>query len=304
MSTDQNRMRDIDWQMQLLDHQLTPGSTASLNLFYENRNMYYHNISDILIQTSWNMSDQYIYDVNIEIDPMTGVKLPSLELDIPQGLGGKQSIWIGAHVAGHNKYSDELIDRSDYWVECPLPLNINYRSYNAFVSRSNHPRDEKISDAVQNQIRDWGFETYTLFDNVEDPLDHIINGAKNADCLFGIAMPRHETVKGENIHFLYLDSETGMALARDIPVVIFKHESVSPYGAPNECWTIEFNDPNSDDFKSALSEAMLFVRRTIKEDKQQEFLNKVVNIGGAMGVGALIASKWGTGDGSDNAEVE
>lgn len=231
-------------------------------------------------------------DVDIKVEPMSEINLPNFDIDLPQGLGGEQSITFGVEVAGHNEYNNRKIEADTYWAEGPLFLHLNYDTYRAFVSRSNHPNDVQISDSIQNNIRRWGFETDTLFTDVDDPVSEIVSDAKNADCLFGIAVPRYETLGGESPQFHYLDGEAGMALVREIPVVIFEHEQVDLKGIPKECFRIEFSDPQSDNFRTAFSEVMMLVRETIQNNKQSEFIQKVVKVGGAMGVGALLAGAF------------
>lgn len=85
-----------------------------------------------------------------------------------------------------------------------------------------------------------------------------------------------------------------MALVREIPVIIFEHEQVDLKGLPQECFCVEFNDPNSDDFEQAFNEVMLWVRQTIRENKQDEFIKTVLKVGGAMSVGALLAAGLGS----------
>lgn len=293
MSINHHGMREIEWEVRLYNNQILPGRTAQLEFTYANKNRYHHRITRILIRPSWDIDHEYLIDVDIEVDPMSEINIPNINVEIPQGLGGTQSFYFGVEMFGHNRYNDNVTANDILWTEDPLVLNIKSRIYRAFVSRSNHPNDVEVSDTIQNKIRSWGFETDTLFTDVDDPVGEIVNDAKNADCLFGIAVPRYQTRGGESPQFHYLDSETGMALVRDIPVVIFEHEDVDLKGIPRECFRVRFNDPTSSEFNQAFNNTMLLIRRTIQKNNQKEFISKALKIGGAMGVGSLAALAFG-----------
>lgn len=289
MLSNNRGMREIEWTVYLDSHQLSPGQKERFGFSYENNNRYHHKISKVFIQPSWETEHSYSINTDIEVDPMSSVRLPNFVLDLPVGLGGSQSVHFGVEVAGHNKYRNVMTYYDTFWAEDPLFFDINHKTHRAFVSRSNDPNDVELSDTIQNKIRHWGFETDTLFTDADDPVSEIVRDARGADCLFGIAVPRYETRSGERPQFHYLDGEAGMALVRDIPVVIFEHKSVDLKGIPRECFRIEFNDPNSEEFNQAFVKTMLWIREIIEENKQEEFVEKAIKVVGAMGLGAFIA---------------
>lgn len=292
-------MQPIDWTINLESRPLSPGRSENLNFHYVNRNKYTHVISDILLEPSW--SDQrYGFNVDISVGPMEEADLPPTQLEIPKGIGGDQNVLFGVVIEGVNKYTKEQIGQATFWSDNPLSLNVSASTFTAFVSRSNHPKDEAITNLVHNRIRDWGFQTETLFQNVDDPISWLSNNIGRADCLFGIAVPRYQTIQGDRPQFHYLDAETGMALNRDIPVVIFEHADVDLKGIGKECLRVEFGEPNSEDFQRTLNSIMPQIREAIRQNRQSEFRQKVLKVGGAMLAGAILGG--GVGSGSEAGE--
>lgn len=304
-------MRDIEWQVEMnarsvgsttriTQSRIYSGATVHLRFSYANRNRYSHQINNIWVEPTWDPNHRYEKSVDVEVDSMSEEYLLPIQLDVPRGVAGNHGIKFGVNVRGHNQYSEDVTPYTEIQSQEKLPLNINSKTYDAFVSRSNDPKDVETCDRIQNKIREWEFETHTLFSDVDQPVEWIMDKILDVDCLFGIAVPRYQTVEGERPQFHYLDGETGAALARELPVVIFKSSDVDLKGIPNECMLIEFHDPDEETFEKALASVIPQVRRAIQQNRQTQFVKKALQVGSVMATGVAV-ERLGllSGDSSD-----
>jgi hypothetical protein len=170
--------------------------------------------------------------------------------------------------------------------------------YKVFLSRGIHFDDRIIGNPIAQMLREWGLDPSTVGIDIPAPAritPQIIDcEIGNSTGLVAIATPRSIDQSTHTYKTLeWLHGETGMAFARQKPILILKDRDVNLGGLPSYLppnTQLEFDPYNLNDLKRRLSLAILWFRESIERKNTADFYGNLKNlaIGGLAAFGSAV----------------
>jgi hypothetical protein len=170
--------------------------------------------------------------------------------------------------------------------------------YRAFLSTSIRPQDQPLVDVLRSVLDGQGFECITVGLDVSAPESTAETAKKEmerCECLIVLATKRFDAQDvhtGDPVSLAsgWIDSETGMAHMRGIPITSFKDQAVQLQGllAANITQWFAF-DPRQETFVAYLLRNQPLVRSHLSEVKRR--IDEARDRNRATWIGRLL--KWG-----------
>ena len=274
-----------------------PGESALASFWLENTGDTYLYLSELKLDFDFGTYD--LENIGGIIPPRVNKFLGNVRLLLPENVVGRKIFTIKYRM--YEYINDNWVDlgyyQSDkqYFISVyPTPL------YKVFVSKGLSDEDKAIGKPIVEMIREWGFKTITVGDEVEvseaQVPQKVREEIKKADALIAIATPRHlDALTGLWRTLEWLHGEVGIAFGIDKPLLILKDKRTSLGGLPSyltnlkQAPIIEFDPYNLDELRAELSTIMPGFREWIETKRRQEFfdaLGKII-IGGLAVVGGV-----------------
>lgn len=118
-------MTDINCEVQPQDSiTLEPNTTAELVFSYTNLNERgSHHIQSLVLSPTWALETDIQHEIDVEVGPGETVSLKPLELEIPEGVGGRQGFLTRV------KVQDRSVETDPYeWVTMDSISRVNVRN--------------------------------------------------------------------------------------------------------------------------------------------------------------------------------
>jgi hypothetical protein len=170
--------------------------------------------------------------------------------------------------------------------------------YKVFLSRGIRFEDTIVGDPIAQMLREWGLDPVTVGINILAPArltPKIIDfEIKNSTGLVAIATPRTldpSTYTYKTLEWLH--GETGMAFARQKPILILRDRTVNLGGLPSYLppnTQLEFDPYDLNELMYKLSVAIPWFRESIERKNMADFYDNLKNlaIGGLAGIGGAV----------------
>ncbi len=275
----------------------TPGDSALISLWLENRDDTYLYVSDLLVEFDF---ETYNFETTSgRVPPKTNKFLGNVDLLLPQNIVGRKIFRLKYRMYEYtNDWVDLGFHESDkrYFISLyPRPF------YTVFVSRGLRIEDRAIGDPIGQMVKEWGFETVTVGIETKVPEEQVPSQVKEkisrADAVLAIATPRYmDALTGVWRTLEWIHDEVGIAFGINKPLLILKDRGVSVGGLPSylgelkQAPLIEFDPDNLNELRIGLSAIMPGFREWIEDERRQEFSDglKRIVVGGFAVVGGIV----------------
>jgi len=271
----------------------SPGQEGLAHLSLENNGYASVFVWRVWLHFDWQSDLAYYKDLDpLTIQPGQRKVVGPIPFKVMENVTGTRKYKLGIEVA--EQWSGQWQTREIAWTD-DLSFEVEpYPTYVGFVSCSNDPRDERVVDSIKSKIKEWGFKTVTVGQEVKaegDWAPTIREEAKKADCMIGIASPRVlDAITNAWETLPWLHGETGITYGGDKPILILRDRSVQLGGLVARMpWQMEYDSEKLGELFAKLDLVMPAFREWIAEKKASHFLNTLLKLSLAIGGAATLA---------------
>ena len=195
----------ISWKFSKSSY--SPGELATVSFWLRNTGSTYLCLSEL--ELIFDFGTYKLGSLCNVIPPGTNKFLGSVNLSLPKNVAGRKVFTIKYHI--YEQIDKKWIDRGNYQSDKSYILNIYPKPfYKVFVSKGLRSEDRTISDPIVEMIKEWGFETKTVGDEIKVPDDQALSKIReeirNADALIVIATPRYMDAPYRSVEDFRMDS--------------------------------------------------------------------------------------------------
>lgn len=275
----------------------TPGESALIGLWLENRDDTYLYLSDLLVEFDFGRYN--LETTSGRVPPRTNKFLGNVNLLLPQNVVGRKIFRLKYRMY---EYTNDWVDLGFHEPDKRYFISIYPKPfYTVFVSRGLRIEDRAIGDPIGQMVKEWGFETVTVGIEIKVPEEQVPSQVREkisrADAVLVIATPRYmDALTGVWRTLEWIHDEVGIAFGINKPLLILKDRGVSVGGLPSylgelkQAPLIEFDPDNLDELRIGFSAIMPGFREWIEDERRQEFFDglKRIVVGGFAVVGGIV----------------
>lgn len=272
--------RDPIWQIQVScpQHLVGPGQPMTCHISVQNLTDRLIGFTEALIEVSWGST---FPDPSVNgkvLKPGEAQYLASFTVTMPEGPAGWAE--FGFHLKtwlfdpSGNTPTEMGFMRTQgnplrVWLS-PTPR------YRVFLSKSNHPADYFVINTVKDILNAYGFDCYTLGDNVpvnrETLLPALQDEISRADATIAVASPRDlSAITGQATALQWFYDEVAVSTTQKRPVIIVYDETVRLEGLAESlpCPKVPFAPTKLDPLVSALNQWLPALRDFLQKSRAQ-----------------------------------